>query len=760
MNLAAAAVKILFAFQATRQAAVAGVVRAADTGDPVVNASVAMPELGRTAISDTVGRYELRGIPAGPQHVSVRAIGYAPRTLHALVSRAGVLEIDVSLSRVTHRLPVVAVRPPMAVRGTAHDDPFRFPDRSVSIAAVTTHPLFSEPDVFQALGGGEVVVQPESPNGMHIRGGAADQTAFTLDGVPVIGPYHTSGMFSAWNPDALSSVSVSTVAPTGIGHALGGVVAATTRAPGENAQMRGSVSNTQTRLTVHGPMGPAGVLLSVRSSPPSSGRRRDGSYLRSESQDWIAKLELPLLRGELRVLGYGNDNEVLSAAAVGPDDATSAPFRNAFEWKGQSFGAEWRGHAGSSAWRVATWSAASGARALWADGRVGGAAPTVPELGAESKRRDVGFEASVARELLGGTTLGGMRLERMTTGYQVESGVLPDPGWTLATNAPIATLFARHTRAVTSHAGLELGVMASSASGRVRLGPHARAQFSASKRLTLSASYARLHQFAQSLRNTESVVGNIFPAELFVGATNGAAGLPTARSDVRIAAAEFRPLTGTRIGLQLYDRSARGLVFVGARETGPFATGSFAVGTGTARGLAADAALTSTRVGMLLSYGAQRVRQRHGDSSFVPEHGIAHSLEGGATVFPTRTSSVRLGVASGWGRRATPIVGGFEWEACNLRDGGCEFAGSPRAQSDALGQSQLPPYVRVDLGARKHWHIEVGGRDVEVALFGAMTNILNRRNVLAYGTHPVTGERLEIEMRPQAPLVVGLDWRY
>ena len=56
--------------------------------------------------------------------------------------------------------------------------------------------------------------------------------------------------------------------------------------------------------------------------------------------------------------------------------------------------------------------------------------------------------------------------------------------------------------------------------------------------------------------------------------------------------------------------------------------------------------------------------------------------------------------------------------------------------------------------------MDVGGRNVELAVFGAMTNILNRRNVLAHGTHPVTGERLEIEMRPQAPLVVGLDWRY
>jgi hypothetical protein len=72
----------------------------------------------------------------------------------------------------------------------------------------------------------------------------------------------------------------------------------------------------------------------------------------------------------------------------------------------------------------------------------------------------------------------------------------------------------------------------------------------------------------------------------------------------------------------------------------------------------------------------------------------------------------------------------------------------------------LPAYFRLDLGLRKHWHLEVAGRDVELALFGTVTNLLGRRNVLAVATDPVTGKKTEIEMRPLAPLVVGLDWRF
>jgi hypothetical protein len=41
-----------------------------------------------------------------------------------------------------------------------------------------------------------------------------------------------------------------------------------------------------------------------------------------------------------------------------------------------------------------------------------------------------------------------------------------------------------------------------------------------------------------------------------------------------------------------------------------------------------------------------------------------------------------------------------------------------------------------------------------------MTNIAGRRNLLTYSRDPVSGVRSDVEMRPQAPLVVGLEWRF
>jgi hypothetical protein len=195
-------------------------------------------------------------------------------------------------------------------------------------------------------------------------------------------------------------------------------------------------------------------------------------------------------------------------------------------------------------------------------------------------------------------------------------------------------------------------------------------------------------------------------------------------------------------------------------EGGPFTTGYFEPGSGRSTGLSVEAGLSSARYGIVAGYGLQQVRFSQGATGYVPDHGTTHLLQGGVIVFPTATTSIRLGATSALGRRTTTATGGLEWESCNLLDHGCEFGGSPRYAGDPLGGTSLPAYLRLDLGVRKHWHFHLGGRDAMVALFGTLTNVLNRKNVLTYVRNPATGERAPIEMRPLAPLLVGVDWRF
>jgi hypothetical protein len=162
----------------------------------------------------------------------------------------------------------------------------------------------------------------------------------------------------------------------------------------------------------------------------------------------------------------------------------------------------------------------------------------------------------------------------------------------------------------------------------------------------------------------------------------------------------------------------------------------------------------------MLSYGLQRVELTADQSSYVPEHAATHRMEAGLIFFPSATSSLRLGVTGALGRRTTPITGGLEWESCNLLDRGCEFGGTPTSDGSSLGSTRLPGYVRVDLGARKHWHFTVAGRDALVGLFGTVTNLFNQKNMMTWARDPLNGQPVPIEMRPRAPLVVGLDWRF
>ena len=747
-----AAVKMLLVLQAT-QPTVAGSIRDGESGEPLAHAIVALADLDRSVVSDTNGRYSFFSVPPGPQHLTVRRVGYAPRTLDALVPGEGELEINIALRPVPMQLPAIVVRSTVTLRGLEAGDSTPFPDRGVSMAAARNDPRLAEPDGLLALGGGEIGASPESPSGVHLRGAASDQTAYLLDGIPVFSPYHTAGTFSAWNPDALERLQVSSASPSpALPDALAGTVAAVTRTPGPLARVQGGASTTQARLALDGPIGDAGAgyLVSVRGGFPGIvAPHGDPSYLRGETRDLLGKVETPLLGGRLHLLLYDSDNAI-DAAAAAPDTTRLTPPRNGFHWHSRSAGVNWAGRAAKADIRLQAWGAWSDADATWA---LDGSAPTA--LAAE--RRDAGVLGVIERRVGRATTAAGVRIQASRTAY----GVAPLSGASsaleLSAETPTSTVFLRHERPIGERFTADLALSAAAGAGDVYLNPQTQLRWRLSTALLLIASYARAHQFSQSLRNSESVVGNIFPADLYIGA--GAPGVPVARSDRGVLAAEFRPHAGLRLDAQVYLNGYAGLLLVAPRTGEPFATSGFAVGSGTARGFTVDAVRSGTRFGLLASYGWQRVRLEHADSSYTPAYGTNHLIELGAIAFPSATSSIRLGATGIIGRPATAVAGAFEWESCNLLDRGCELGGSPHAAGE-LGRTRLPAYLRLDLSVRKHWHVNLAGRDVMMAVFGTVTNILGRNNLLTIATDPVTGRGTPVEMRPFAPLLAGLDWRF
>jgi hypothetical protein len=729
-------------------AVVTGTVRSTESDQPLPGAIVELSDLGRAAVTDKEGRYTFRDVPPGAQHIQVRFIGHAPRTLNALVPESGTLEISILLVRQPVLLPSLEIRSPIALRNLESRGA-GYPDRELSIAAVRNDPLLAEPDVFKAMAGGEVVLDPESPGAVHIRGGTSDQTGYQLDGIPVLNPYHAQGIFSAWNPDALSQLQLTSGSSPATGiDALSGVISAATITPGSQFRTQGSFSNSQTRLTVDGPLSHgAGYLLSYRAGFANLfGPKSESSYTGGGTGDWLAKLEFPALGGAIRLLGYGNQNEIDAATAIS-DRVQPALNRNVFEWDSRSLGAEWRRDLGGIGLRVLAWNAATEAESHWL-------AQTGP-LGLHSGRSDFGGQAQATITTDRATTTLGLRLERRETGFTVRQDTAGSTETDIASVSVIAGLSASQVRRIATSVELELGGRLSFAGRDGRLGPHARISWRPSGPLVVSAGVDRQHQFSQSLRNGESVVGSIFPADLWIGA--GARRAPVARSDLGFVSLEYHPSAGVRIGAQLWQRHSSGLVLVAPTEGEPFAIDSFASGSASSRGVAFIAGLSSQRWGLSASYGLQDVTFRGNGVSYTPAHGAHHLLDLGVIVFPTRSTSIKLGASAAFGRRGTMLANGFEWESCNLKDRGCEFGGNPYFGGQTLGGTRLPNYYRVDLGVRKQWNLDLGGRQGMIALFTTATNLFNRTNILTY-SRDSGGKPFPIEMRPFSLLVIGVDW--
>jgi hypothetical protein len=734
---------------------VAGTVRDADSGEPLASAVVKLTDLDLTTWTNEYGRYSFE-VPPGTQHVTVTRFGYTARSFDALVPQNGTLGIDIALRREPILMPPIEVRGRVSIRGL-EPRPFApaFPDRSLSHAALYQHPLLSEPDALMALDGGEVSIAPESPSGIHVRGGASDQVSYLIDGIPVFSPYHSSGTFGAWNPDALASVDLIASMPV---HAapevLSGVVSANTRVPTSRFETMGAVSATQARAMVDGPIGStkAGYLLSVGSAFPGLVlHKSESSHVSGNNVDWLGKVESPLFGGRVRLLGYGSRNDIDAAAIAENDSLPVVPARNELEWDSRSVGIEVTRALGDHASLVLrSWSAMGDASAAW----IG--PDSLEHL--SSTRRDDGAVAMVQFTALGGSTTTGARMQRMATTYRLQPTSPAGRSLEFNDRTPVTTLFVEHVRRLASTVEADVSLASAFAMGEVFASPNAQIRWQAARTLAFSASAGRRYQFVQSLRNAESIVSNIFPAELYVVA--GESGIPAASSDVGIFGVELRPNAFLRLGAQAYVRDFASLALVAPRTADPYASNGFVVGSGRADGFSLEIGASREHYGLLANYGYQRVHLEYPSGVYVPNYGAVHTIEAGLLFSPFESYSFRVGFEGIMGRRTTATLGAYEWEACNLVDGGCEFAGSPSEWADRLSGTELPGYFRVDLGVRKQWQVSFAGREGNLAAFATATNLLSRGNVLTVSQDPSTGQRSVLDMRPLSPVVIGLDWRF
>jgi len=737
-------------------AVVQGVVRDSFRGSPIAGAVVTVDETSRSAISNSRGEYRLVDVPAGPQHLDLQSAGYASRRIHLLVPTRGVIQLNVGLEPEPLAIGGLLVEPRIGSPVEGASDAMADPDVGVTRSLAWNHPLLAEPDFLAATLGGDVATMPESPGGLHIRGGSTDQVAYLLNGIPVFSPYHAAGLFSALTPDVLSSVEVrATSPPSWAPDALSGVVLAETLPPPQALSVGGAASTRQLRLSVGTPLSAdkSGVVLAGRLGFPGAPNPDvDPGFLHGDGSDWTATLEHPLAGGDLRLLLFSNSNSLNTAGASGADsqdESNSAPgVRNRFGWGGTSVGFEFDRPTNDRKRVTARgWRSTGDASVDWSTG-----------MSMRAVRVDHGAQLLLHTATPESRTTTGLEVRRSAPSYRTlpPSGTVPALDLGVVNATAVASV--DRWQELGGPFSIDAGLRATLFRRRVRASPRLGLRWAPDAKVSVATSFTLRHQYEQSLRNDQTLFAALFPADLYVGADESL--VPVAEAKEVTLTALYRPYPGTSVRADVFRRNLSRILLPALQSVLPFTEGDFSIGSGSIAGASITASHSSARHVLLAVVGLQRTRYAYEDAVYTPDFAAARSLQVGVTVFPSATISLRLGAIGLFGRRTTAVGGPVDWQTCSLDNRGCQIGGSPSWRPEALGATGLPPYLRVDAGIRKHWDVALVGRRGLLAAYGSVTNLFDRGNVQTLVVAPVTGVREPLIMQGRGPLVIGLEWRF
>ncbi|MFZ4752592.1 MAG: TonB-dependent receptor [Chitinophagaceae bacterium] len=198
---------LLFGFGAFAQTgSLKGFVYDKTNGEPLSGATVAITSLKKGAQSNLEGFYNVPKLPPGTYDVTVTALGYEPMTKQAIIVADEVTSIKFELSKKSRELKGVSV-------SAKKDD--KLYETKVGMTRITPKELKllpsvgGEPDIAQYLQVMPGVVSTGDQGGqLYIRGGSPIQNKILLDGMTIYNPFHSIGIYSVFETDALRSADV------------------------------------------------------------------------------------------------------------------------------------------------------------------------------------------------------------------------------------------------------------------------------------------------------------------------------------------------------------------------------------------------------------------------------------------------------------------------------------------------------------------------------------------------------------------------
>lgn len=270
-------------------------------GQPLPGATVFVKTLALGTAADERGHFAL-ALPRGTHAVTYSFVGYAPLT-ETLTLTGGDLTHDVRLTTGSIHTEEVVV--------TAHraEDNMQSTEMGVTRLDMKTiklvPALLGEVDVIRSillLPGVSTV--GEGATGFNVRGGGIDQNLILMDGAPVLSSSHLFGLFSVFNPDAVSDLKlIKGGIPAEYGGRLSSLLDVRLKnGNSEGLHGSGGVGTVSSRLALDGP------IQKGKSSFAIAGRR---SY---------ADLFLKLVPSQKNNAAYFYDFTAKASFTLGPRD--------------------------------------------------------------------------------------------------------------------------------------------------------------------------------------------------------------------------------------------------------------------------------------------------------------------------------------------------------------------------------------------------------------------------------------------------------
>ena len=202
---------LLFAIQSNAQVvATTGILKGFiyenTTGEPLTGATVGIKGLGKGAKTDINGFFNIPKLPAGSYIMVASSIGFETYEKEVMIEAGENTQVKISLLKKSKELRSVSI--------SAKKEEKTY-ETKVGMTRITPKELKimpsigGEPDIAQYLQVMPGVISTGDQGGqLYIRGGSPIQNKILLDGMTIYNPFHSIGLYSVFETDAIRSADV------------------------------------------------------------------------------------------------------------------------------------------------------------------------------------------------------------------------------------------------------------------------------------------------------------------------------------------------------------------------------------------------------------------------------------------------------------------------------------------------------------------------------------------------------------------------